>query len=63
MHGRSAPVEKGEARRCASRLLKYLRQQFFSGLMTQPWMAAPTKQARQRLIRRERVRTCAGLAI
>jgi hypothetical protein len=34
----------------------------FSSLIMQPWMAAPTKQARQRLMRREQVRTCAGRA-
>ncbi len=45
-----------------SRLLKYLRKEVFSSLLTQPWMAAPAKQARKRLIRREHVRTCAGRA-
>lgn len=34
-----------------------------SRLLTQPFLAAPTKQARKRLIRSEQVRTCAGLAI
>jgi hypothetical protein len=38
-----------------SRLLK-------NSLLTRPWTAASTKQARKRLIRRERLRTCAGVA-
>jgi hypothetical protein len=45
-----------------NRLLKYLRQQVFNSLLTQPRMAAPAKQARKRLIRREHIRTCAGRA-
>jgi dihydrolipoamide dehydrogenase len=45
-----------------SRLLKYLRKQVFRSLIARPWMAAPAKQARKRLIRREPVRACTGLA-
>jgi hypothetical protein len=50
----AAPIKATPMRRL-SRLLK-------NSLLTQPWMAATTKQARKRLIRREPVRTCAGLA-
>ena len=38
----------------------YLRQQVFSRLLTQPWMAALAKEARKRLIRREQVQAYVG---
>jgi len=46
-----------------SSLLKYLRERVFGKLFAPPGMAVAAKQARKRLICREPVRACTGLAI